>query len=482
MSVNISPPKKKMNPMLLKVLIVSGLAHLVLGLVLGSITVYKYIVPDDAQFEEPPAVVEEVPPPDVRVEIKPQAAPQPQATQMLKMRQLGNIAIANVDVNLPTMSESFTVSTGLGGISGGGILGGTRGSIGLGMSDVSVFGLKTRAERILFFIDASRNMVTDNKGGLRSYRVIKDEITDMVGNLSAGTLFNVILFDSNRTRFFKPQLIPAGAEVTQELIQWIAPVNSSVSNVGLKGGRVEKLKTFDVSDTDKFKTKEGRSAKGRAYSPDYMQWNVQRNGSTTYLTQLALEQNVDAVFFITGAHSGYQRIRRALTPEESAKYKEDKEKRVNDPRYIQARKDYLAEVPEMRKKVAEARQKLDAERKKNGLPPKVYRDPSVIGMARELGLKWENSPVSEPGSPVYFIEERNVEDYLEDLVEEIYESKGGVAPSLNVVLFLSGTEDVSKTREDELKDYVRDFNGAYRIIRGEDEIKGARSARDIVNE
>ncbi|WPJ96146.1 hypothetical protein SH580_00335 [Coraliomargarita algicola] len=49
------------------------------------------------------------------------------------------------------------------------------------------------------------------------------------------------------------------------------------------------------------------------------------------------------------------------------------------------------------------------------------------------------------------------------------------------MLFLSGTENVSKEREAELKAYVRDFKGAYRIIRGEDEIKGARSARDISN-
>ncbi len=468
--------------MLLKVLVISGLAHLGLGLVLGSLTVYKYIVPDEAQFEEPPSVVEEAPPPDVKVEIKPKAAPQPQSMNKLKMRQLGNIAIAQVDVDLPTMSESFTVSSGLGSIGGGALLGGTRGSIGLGMSDVSVFGLKTRAERILFFIDAHRNMVTDNKGGLRSYRVIKDEITDMVGNLSAGTLFNVILFDGNRTRFFKPRLVPAGSEVTKELVQWIAPVNSAVDNVGLKGGKVEPLKTFDHSKPGKFDTKDGRGARGKMYSPDYVQWNVQRHGGTTYLTQLALEQHVDAVFFITGSHSGYSRIRRHMTPEESAEFKEAKEKRLKDSSYIEARAAYLEEVPEMRKKVEEANKKLNAERKKNGLPPKVYRRGSVNEMAKELGLKWKNPPISEPYPPAYYIEERYIEDYLDDLVKEIYENKGGNAPSLNVVLFLSGTENVSKEREAELKAYVRDFKGAYRIIRGEDEIKGARSARDIGND
>jgi hypothetical protein len=291
----------------------------------------------------------------------------------------------------------------------------------------------------------------------------------------------VILIDNNRTRFFKPQLVPSGSEVTEELIKWIAPVNSSVNNVGLKGGKYKTLETFDHSDPKKFATEEGRMLSRQKYSPDYMQWNVQRHGGTTYLTQLALEQNVDAVFFITGSHSGYQRIRRYLTPEETAEYKEYKEKRLKDPAYIKARADYLAEVPEMRKKVAEARQKLDAERKKNGLPPKVYRNTSVDAMAAELGLKWKSKPISEPYPPVRYIDERYVEDYLEGLVEEVYENKGGTAPSLNVVLFLAGTENVTKAREDELKSYVRDFKGAYRIIRGENEIKGARSAQDTKN-
>ena len=112
------------------------------------------------------------------------------------------------------------------------------------MSDISVFGLKTRAERVLFVVDASRMMVTDSKGGLKSmvtdakgglggYKFIKDEITDMVGNLSAGTLFNVILADGFITKFMKPQLVPAGQKVHQELIQWIAPINSNARNAGL---------------------------------------------------------------------------------------------------------------------------------------------------------------------------------------------------------------------------------------------------------
>lgn len=48
------------------------------------------------------------------MEIKPQAAPQQQAMQNLRMKQVGNIAVNAINVDLPSMNESFTVSAGIG--------------------------------------------------------------------------------------------------------------------------------------------------------------------------------------------------------------------------------------------------------------------------------------------------------------------------------------------------------------------------------
>ncbi|MFQ3225031.1 MAG: hypothetical protein ACI8Z5_001285 [Lentimonas sp.] len=104
----------------------------------------------------------------MKVKIK-QNVPKNQQPQHLSMRPVANIAVANIDVNLPDMDQGFTVTQALGNIgSGSRLLGGTSGSIGLGILNVSVFGLKTRAERILFVIDTNPQMVTDKKGGLNS--------------------------------------------------------------------------------------------------------------------------------------------------------------------------------------------------------------------------------------------------------------------------------------------------------------------------
>lgn len=459
----ITPQKKsKINPMLLNVLLISGGVHAVALFILGSITVYKYIVPDEAQFEEPSPVVEEQPPPEVKIEIK-QQPPKQQAMQSLRMKQVGNIAVSAVDVNLPNMQESFTVSAGMGGFGSGSLLGGTSGTLGIGMSDISVFGLKTRAERILFVIDANSQMLTDAKGGLKSYKIIKDEITDMVGNLSAGTLFNVMMADRRNSKFFKKQLVPAGQEVHQQLIQWITPINANARNAGLvEGARDvgrERLETL---------------SKDATYED--ILWANQPGNDTAFMTQLAIEQDVDAIFFIAGYHRGFERVRRRLTEKEEADW----------IRFSTSRKyqDQLAmhqkEVPVMQNRIDYKMKKINEERKAKGQPARVLNSRwGIYSDYRELGLEWETE---HPGwRPDYFLESREIEKYFKKVVDILYTNKGSEKPSVNVILFLAGDEEMRKEWEDQLDDYTDFFRGKYRIIRGFDEIKSARSSSNTQN-
>jgi len=450
------PPtnKKKMNPLLMKVIIISVGIHVVAAFIAGIITVANIVIQEETQFEEPPAVIEEEPPPPVKVQIKPQQ-PKQQAAQRLTMRPVANIAVAQVDVNLPDMDQSFTVSAALGGIGGGQLLGGTRGSIGMGMSDVSVFGLKTRAERVLFVIDAHERMLEDKKGGMNSYNVIKDEIVDMVGNLSAGTLFNVAFYNRGRLKFFKPNTSPAGTEITAELAKWIAPINSNYNDLKLKGATKPKLQ--DIGDSEVTEAMTG------------MQWSS--GNELTYLTQVFLEQSIDAVFVITGSHQGFQRIRREPNEREKAEWN----RITSKPDYQKKLAAHNAERPEMKKRVDAALKRVNAERAKKGLPPKVI----ASNKEHELGLKWKNP---HPGyQPPYFIEVNEVEKYFKEVVKALYDDQGSQPPSINVVLFLAGDESYSKEREDSLKRYVRFFGGKSRVIRGQDEIKGARSSKDTRN-
>ena len=457
------PPtkKKKMNPLLMKVIIISVLAHLMAGFILGSYIVVKAVLPSEAQFEEPPAVVEEEPPPPVKVQIKPQQ-PKQQQSQSLSMRPVANIAVAQVDVNLPSMDQSFTVSAGLGGIGGGGsLLGGTSGSIGMGLSNVSVFGLKTRAERILFVIDTNRQMVTDKKGGLNSYQVIKDEITDMVGNLSAGTLFNVMLHDRNKTMLFKPRLASAGADVHQQLIQWITPINSNANNPGLEGVRGAARPDLPTLADDPVNDALPISFRGN---------------DTGFITQTALEQGIDAVFFITGYHQGFEAVRRKMNDKEQ----KDWDKKISDRKYIKQLAEHKLEVPQMESRIKAELAKQNAERAKQGMPPRVLdRRHGVYTAVQEMGMEWE---VWHPGhTPNPLVDPRDVARYFKQLNQVLYDDQDRPIPSLNVVLFLADDEAFSKQAEKQLKDYVRFYGGKSRIIRGEKEIKNARSSKDTRN-
>jgi hypothetical protein len=459
----ITPQKKrKINPMLLNVLLISGGVHAVALFILGSITVYKYIIPDEAQFEEPSPVVEEQPPPEVKIEIK-QQPPKQQAMQSLRMKQVGNIAVSAVDVNLPNMQESFTVSAGMGGFGSGSLLGGTRGTLGIGMSDISVFGLKTRAERILFVIDANSQMLTDAKGGLKSYKIIKDEITDMVGNLSAGTLFNVMMADRRNSKFFKQQLVPAGQEVHQQLIQWITPINANARNAGLvegaRGVTRERLETLSED----------------ANHEDIL-WATHAGNDTTFMTQLALEQDVDAIFFIAGYHRGFERVRRRLTEKEEADWIQFSTSR----KYQDQLAVHQIEVPIMQNRINYKMAKINEERKKKGQPARVLNSRwGIYSDYRELELEWETE---HPGwRPTYYLESREIEKYFKKVVDNLYTNKASEKPSVNVVLFLAGDEEMLKEWEDQLDDYTDFFRGKYRIIRGLDEINEARSSLNTQN-
>jgi len=378
------------------------------------------------------------------------------------MRPVANIAVAQVDVNLPDMEQNFTVSAGLGGMGGGSLLGGTRGSIGMGLSDVSVFGLKTRAERILFVIDANRQMVTDKKGGLNSYKVIKDEVTDMVGNLSAGTLFNVMLQDRSRTMLFKPQLSSAGAEVHQQLIQWITPINSDATKVGLEQNpAAKKPKLTALPDEEVHKILP----------------HGHRGNETAFMTQYALEQNVDAIFFITGYHRGFETLRRPMNEREKAEY----ERAIAKPDYIKQMAKHQEEKPKMQARINAEMEKINAKRKAKGQPPRVLEQRhGVYSNAHELGLKWTNPhPPHPPRS--FEVKDHLVSKYFRDLVDTLYEDNDKPVPSVNVVLFLAGDEVFDANAKTLLDKYVRFFRGKNRVIRGENEIKGARSSKETQN-
>ncbi len=160
-------------------------------------------------------------PKDARL-AKPKVAPlmtAPVIRPQLPMRPVANIAVANVDVNLPVMEDSVTVSSGVGGVEGSGsLLDGARGQIGHGRSDISVFGLKTMSEEE--YLRRSRPSSAHNT---EKYAPIEesDFRSPLVAPLSTFSIDVDTASYANVRRFLNQgQLPPADAVRIEELINY----------------------------------------------------------------------------------------------------------------------------------------------------------------------------------------------------------------------------------------------------------------------
>ena len=106
-----------------------------------------------------------------------------------------------------------------------------------------------------------------------------------------------------------------------------------------------------------------------------------------------------------------------------------------------------------------------SDNKEYGLPSKV----------NELGLKWNNP---HPGwKPEYDYTDKEVDNYVDRLIEIKYSQLNRPKPSINVILVLAKDEVYSKDKERSLKSFVRKFAVRSEILRGSNEIRSASSKR-----
>ena len=134
----------------------------------------------------------------------------------------------------------------------------------------------------------------------------------------------------------------------------------------------------------------------------------------------------------------------------------------------------------MQRRIDNKMSRINEERKKKDLPPRVLNSRfGIYTDSKELELDWVTK---HPGwRPTYYLESREIEKYFKKIVDILYTNKGSEKPSVNVILFLAGDEEMRKEWEDQLDDYTDFFRGKYRIIRGLDEIKEARSSSNTKN-
>lgn len=453
---------RKMNPMLLNVIVISAILHVVAAVLVGGYIVSTSMQTKEPEFEPPPSM-ERIEPKKIQYQVqmaeqqKKSASSKPQ--KRIQVKAINNLNVPKINIALPQINTKIGVSGMSQGIGRGTGLGG-GGGLGMGAKAVSLFKVKASGERFLFLVDASERTMTDIKGGLKAYNAIRNEITKLINGLPPSIVFNVGFFDTDSSsvqfKFFKESLQAATPDVKKEFSDWVKTVNPDTSNTGIEKTNYSLKKRMP------------RSTMNHALQ----------------ITQVAMEQKADAAFIISGGWQDvYEKVRRSPNREELKWLRAEREKRLKEYEKAGWDRAKLREHAKERARWArEAQQAYAAYQKK--------RESSGVG--RQLGSNWQTwasknfkevpegppDPRPEyytPGNFPFYYEKKDVQAYLRSVIDEHYGSGASRQKySINLIVFMGDAEIEQFEQKDkkgfrdmqnEWKSFTRDFRGRYSLLK-----------------
>jgi hypothetical protein len=372
--------------------------HVSIILVLASVIVIPGLKPPEAVIFQTPTIrkPDRIPPKEIehqlRTQEKQQRGGRPTIPKYTVSQSVGSISLPEVKTTIkstPIKHLSNLANFGNSGLGEG--LGGGRGlgGLGIGTSEIRVWGIPERTERVAFLVDASKSMLEDQRGGAFGYEAVKRELTQVIQGLSEATFFNVIVFEKG-VDVFQPKMVLANGEMKSSVEKWITPYNRDFKH--------EVFGTLQNNYTPKMSLQGAR-------------------GGTTRMDlaiAAACEMGADTIFIIS---DGTPRVFRPLTPQEEAekeKYRKELDK-PDSPLRKQIERD--------RERIKEARKKLNDEREKRGVPPQI--------------MEQENN--GGGGGPNPKFNDDAVLKYLSDVVEKLYVEKKQKPPRVHVIGYETDT-------------------------------------------
>lgn len=291
-----------------------------------------------------------------------------------------------------------------------------------GTATVNFFGIKAKGRRIAFLIEAERYMLTDPKGGIPAYQIVKEEIANMISKFGVATAFNVLLFDHFHLSAFNKDLLPATTANIERVRDWLYPVNREFEKIGLAAINYPPLQARSEVEPIKSKLLQG-----------YM-----------LAIQYALESDVDTVFIIT---SGWRWMNALETEEERVKFL--KEQRWGE----REEKAWQAAVKQAQEWLA----RENAARMAKGIPQRVVR--SLDEIITELRIPVRHKPGVN-------IDAETRQEQVINAIRVIYSSQGRPKPQINFVLFV-GKDEETIPMQDHFEDIAqRARGGKVRVLQG----------------
>ncbi len=208
-------------------LLVSIVIHAILAIVAVTFVAVTVVVKEDQQFEPAPVARPQAPLRKLQVPVNIQKAkPQPKLRKQIVAKQVVRNA---PDIKMP---EIIGVKGGLGSMGGG--LGGGVTSLGFSMPELSMFGVKSKGEKIFIVLDSTEPMMGDDRGGLESYDLIKQEIYHMLDGLNSTVLFNIAAYDWNGGKMLFSGMVKATPGNMEKVRAWLDPLNRDQGSGGDK--------------------------------------------------------------------------------------------------------------------------------------------------------------------------------------------------------------------------------------------------------
>ena len=307
---------------------------------------------------------------------------------------------------------------------------------------MDIGGIKSKTEKVLICIDTGKYLMTDERGGLDTYKAIREDIKKLINNLPPTVLFNLMAYSTEygtSINMFQPSLVAATSANKRMACDFVEPLNASLSRLG-PGGNNYKLKyPFLPQPPD---------------SNHYSQYasNIYR------IYQAALEQGADTIYILTTSWTDPERIKKPWNNAQTqryvrdmARYSENVERQRrqagwNDQKQIEyEREDMIA----CRDGIKKAREWIKAEndrRAKKGQPlytgnvykamydNKFYVRPKEVPPS--IGVKAPEVKFESYGRS-------GILKYYDKLFKEVYRDKQMKPPTLNMIVFRGKNENLT---------------------------------------
>ena len=200
-----------------------AILNIIFLVVLGGFTIYKFVQPEEVQFEAP-TPLKPVEPPQVKYNQQKTKDRQEQSQrpkqQTIKARSIAQLNTPDVDIQISDVAPSVQVGTAVGTGLGNAL--GSGGGLRMGVSAVDFFGIKSKGERVVIVLDAARSMLEPARGDIPGYAEVKEKLSEVVNSLNSATIFNIMVF-GHSLDVLSDNLVIATAENKQRAIKFIEP-------------------------------------------------------------------------------------------------------------------------------------------------------------------------------------------------------------------------------------------------------------------